>query len=510
MGIQDDLQRLKELIEEESRSFREYLKHGELGKGRQIPNIDPPQYDYGESGGKIIRGNPWREIIRRQMQQGGMHLSAQQRRPRIPGETEDGRPRIGTPIPKPGGGGGEGDEDESDAGEGEGEHQYIPIDDEEFIDFMEEEFEFILEPTDKENATEMEETDPTGMRRSGPKKLRYDEKFMKRGLKRAIAYDQEDEFAKDLLKVEGVEPEDAYWWLRNSDKHDLDDIPGADHDLNPGIRNIGLNWFEKTYQELKEEGEHSKYSDIEEFLEEAERKAPAKKIRSGELSPLWKKEDEKYREFDREPEEDNNLVLFNIRDVSASISEEKRDLIERIFWPINRYLKAKYDNGIIVSIFHDSNSWEVKNSDFFGRESGGGTSVEAGYELAQAIAEGEFEEFYDKYGKLNRDGTERILESKHPKEGYPAENWNRYVLGAGDGENLGDNEYVAELIREIEANRHGYFDVRPGRGGDAESSLLKTLKGELEREEGYVLDTVSSKDDIPRVIEVYLDERGDQ
>ncbi|MCJ7428966.1 MAG: YeaH/YhbH family protein [Candidatus Nanohaloarchaeota archaeon QJJ-5] len=501
MGLRDDLKRLEELINDESRDFREYLKHGNVGQGRAIPQIDPPEYDYNESGGGLVRGNPWRQMMMQMAQQPAGPGQPQQE-PFIPGDTEDGRPKPGTPIPKPGGGGaGEGDE----AGEEEGEHGYMPIDDEDFIDLMEEAFDFELDPTEDANASTITEGEPTETRRAGPQPLRYDERFMRRGTKRAIAMEQETEFAEELLKVDGVEPEDAYWWMRNSNKADLDDIEGADHDLNPSIRNISLNDLEDVYEQLGED-EQAVYDSIDTFLEEVEREDPQHRLRKGDLKPQWRRTDEKYRDFDIDREEEYNLVMFNVRDVSGSMGEEKRDLVERIFWPINRYLKAKYDSGVIVSVVHDSNSWEVENTDFFGLESGGGTTVESGYELVDAIANGEFEEFYEEHGETNRAGEPRILEDKHPSGGYPDQEWNRYVLGAGDGDNHGDNEYVAELMHEIEANQHGYFDIRPGAGDT--SRLMQALEQELGEDDDYVLDTVSSREDIPHVIESYLDEKG--
>lgn len=499
MGKYEDLERLREVIREEFGGITEHIKHGRRGRV-QVPIPEIPEYEYGESTGSLIQGDPL----------GGQGGQQDPYGPPQPGQGDDdgdgdGRPAPGTPIPGQGDGDGDGegdDEGDDDAGEGGGSHGYIGMSDEDFAELLEDELGFELDPTEQEEISEEKEGDLKEERPTGPRNLEREEKTRKNAYKRTIAQHKETDFIKELLKIDGVEPADAFRWTRN---YDVDlDIPGADTPINPPIVNMIEQEFEDLYEEVDED-ERDTYEDFEEFLDAVDRKPVPRKILSGEEKMEYRPEDRSYHATETDQEEDTQLVVVNIRDVSGSMNEQRREFTERIFWPINKYLKGKYDQGVIVYVAHDHDAWEVEETDFWGLTAGGGTRIESAYELTQAIFDGEMEDYMNEAGTKN--GEPRILTDKHPNEGYPVSEWNRYVFGAGDGGNTTPYEDLPELMREIDANRHGYVDILPW--GGSKSEQMEVLEDELGDEDGYVFSTVNDRDDIIPTIKYFLDEGGD-
>lgn len=494
MGKYQDLERLREVIEEEFGGVTEHIKHGRRGRV-QVPIPEIPEYEYGESTGSLIQGDPY-EGQDGQQGPGGQPQPGQ-------GDDDgdgDGRPAPGTPIPGQGDGDGEGDDEgDDDAGEGSGSHGYIDMDDERFAELLEDELGFELDPTEQEETSEEKEGDMKEERRTGPQSLEREEKTRRTAYKRTLAQDQEEEYLREVLKVAGVTPEEAFQWIRNSD---LDvDIPGADATINPPIVNVLEGDLKELYADISAE-EREAYDDFEELLEEVDRTPTTHKIQRGDTKVEYRPQDRTYHETETDNEEDTQLVVVNIRDVSGSMNEQRRDFTERVFWPINKYLKGKYDEGVIIYVAHDHDAWEVEETEFWGLTAGGGTRIQSAYELTKAIFDGDMEDYNAENGTKN--GEPRINTGNHPSEGYPVEDWNRYVFGAGDGGNFQNYEELPELMREIEANRHGYVDILPW-GGD-KSDQMEVLEDELGDEDGYVFRTINSRDDIIPTIKYFLDE----
>lgn len=493
MGKYEDVKRLREVVEEEFGGVTEHIKHGQPGQVN-VPIPEIPEYKYGESTGSLIQGDPTE----------GMGGPGQPQPGQGDGDGDDGDPRPAPGTPVPGGGDGqgqgEGDEegDDDEAGEGSGSHGYLGMSDEDFAELMEDELGFELDPTEQQETSEKKEGDLKEERRTGPNSLKREEQTRRKAYKRTIAQHQDTDYVREMLKVDGVEPEDAFMWARN---RDIDvDIAGADASVSPPIVNMLESDFEEIYAELSDE-DRSVYDDFEEFLEEVDRDPATRKIQRGEAKVDYRPEDESYHATEVDREEDTQLIVVNIRDVSGSMHEQRRDFTERVFWPINKYLKGKYDEGAIVYIAHDNDAWEVEETDFWGLTAGGGTRIESAYELTQALFDGEMEDYNSENG--TKDGEERINTDNHPNEGYPVEDWNRYVFGAGDGGNFGDYSELPELMQDIEANRHGYVDILP-RGGKSEQ--MEVLEDELEDEDGYVFSTIDDRDDIIPTIKYFLDE----
>ena len=397
MGLKDDLERYKEVGEERRQDLSEFIKHGELNTPSgdirvPIKIISLPEFQY----------NQW--------DQGGVGQ----------GDAEQGDP-VDTGQPQPGDGDGD-DGDGDEAGDGEGEHGYYEMDPEEFAEELEEELDLDLEPKGKAVAEEVE-GDLVDLARTGPNSTLDFERMFKKGLKRKLAMNFDEEYCREVLKVSGMGPQSAYEWARG------ENLP------------VSKAWFEAAYEEL-DSGEATQYESIEDIPGDLDRTPTIADMKEG--VPL-RQQDKRHKYPEIKKEYEKNVVVVNIRDVSGSMRQEKREYVERVFTPLDWYLQGKYDHAEFVYIAHDSEAWEVERDEFFGMKSGGGTRISSAYELAQAVLE----------------------------EMYPWQEWNRYVFAAGDGENKGSDseQNVIPLMEDIPANLHGYLEVKPGgtgRGDHAE------------------------------------------
>ncbi|MDY6780933.1 MAG: DUF444 family protein, partial [Halobacteria archaeon] len=359
MGLRDDLDRYRKVGEERRQDLSEFIQYGDLG--RSLPNkvripikiVELPEfvYDRRDKGG-VGQGDP--------------------------------QPDVGDPVGRPQDGDGEGDDGE--AGEGEGEHGYYEMDPEEFAEELDEEFELDLDPKGKA-VVEEKEGDLTDVVRTGPTSTLDFKRLFRRGLKRKLATEFDEDYVREALKVDGMGPENVYEWARKE------------------RINVSKNWIDETYAELGTE-EKSKWSSIDEMEENVERTPTSEVMREIDHIP-FRHEDERYRYPEIVEEHESKVVVVNIRDVSGSMGREKRDLVERTFTPLDWYLQGKYEEAEFVYIAHDVEAWEVERDEFFGIQSGGGTRISSAYELASEVLEAEF----------------------------PWSEWNRYVFAAGDGEN---------------------------------------------------------------------------
>jgi uncharacterized sporulation protein YeaH/YhbH (DUF444 family) len=427
VGLRDDLERFREVGEERREDLEEFITYGDLGgsgpNSIKIPIkvVDLPSFEYD------------------QLDKGGV------------GQGQGGTPDVGQPVgqPEPG----DGDE-EGDPGEEGGEHEYYEMDPEEFAEELDEELGLDLEPKGKQVVEEVE-GDFTDITRSGPNSTLDFEKLFKEGLKRKLSMDFDEEFVREACKVSGASARDVYRWCR--DQHIL----------------VGLAWVEDAYDDVPDD-ERDTWSSFEEMAENVERTTAIQRIRRDGLKEVpFRREDERYRHPEIIEKKEKNVVVVNIRDVSGSMREKKRELVERTFTPLDWYLTGKYDNAEFVYIAHDAEAWRVEREEFFGIRSGGGTKISSAYELAKAVLE----------------------------EEYPWSEWNRYVFAAGDSENSSNDttENVIPLMEEIPANLHAYVETQPGG-----TAINATHAEEVERALGdtgnVVVTYVSSPDDVTNAI----------
>ena len=441
MGLRDDLERFREVGEDRREDLKEFITYGDLGGSGPdsikipIKVVDLPAFEYD------------------QLDKGGV------------GQGQGGTPDVGQPVgqPEPGDGDGDGDE-EGEPGEEAGEHEYYEMDPEEFAEELDEELGLDLEPKGKQVVEEVE-GDYTDITRVGPNSTLDFEKLFKQGLKRKLSMDFDEDYVREACKVSGVDARDVYRWCREQNIL------------------VGLPWVEEAFEEVPAE-ERGTWDSFEEMAENVERTTAIQRIRRDGLKEVpFRREDERYRHPEIIEKKEKNVVVVNIRDVSGSMREKKRELVERTFTPLDWYLTGKYDNAEFVYIAHDAEAWQVDRGEFFGIRSGGGTKISSAYELAKEVL-----------------------------EEYPWSEWNRYVFAAGDSENSSNDttENVIPLMREIPANLHAYVETQPG-GTAINATHAEEVDRALGDEGNVVVTYVSSPEDVTNAIyEILSTEDNDE
>ncbi len=394
MGLSDDRERFREVGEQRREDLSEFISHGDLGGSDpdrvRIPVkiVDLPEFEYD------------------QREAGGV------------GQGQDGQPQPGQPVdPEP-----DDDGEEGDPGEEGGEHEYYEMDPEEFARELDEELGLDLEPKGKRVVEEVE-GDFTDTARSGPRGTLDLDEFFKRGLKRHLATDFDDEYVREGLFVAGADVDDVFAWARDSN------VPVS----HAWVSDAAASAVEEHGKPLSE---LDRWESFDELDEELEREPVSHRIRRDGIDSVpFRREDERFRYPEVIEKRERNVVVVNVRDASGSMRETKRELVERVFTPMDWYLTGKYDAAEFRYIVHDAEAWEVDREEFFGIQSGGGTRISSAYDLVSEIL-----------------------------EEYPYSEWNRYVFAAGDSENSGSDttEAVIPMMESIDANLHAYVETQPG------------------------------------------------
>ncbi len=439
MGLREDLERFREVGEQRRQDLAEFIQYGDLSGGRPdqikipIKIVDLPEFAY----------------EKRDM--GGV------------GQGDGGTPEPGEPVgqPEPG----DGDE-EGDPGEESAEHEYYEMDPEEFAEELDEELGLDLDPKGKE-VTEEIEGDFTDITRTGPTGTLDFERLFKEGLKRKLAMDFDEEYVRAALQIDGWGPDRVFEWARTEES-----IP------------VSRAWIVDAYEGLSAD-ERTTYGSLAEMEATVEREpTPARIRREGIKDIPFRREDERYRYPEIIEEREKNVVVVNIRDVSGSMRQKKRELVERTFTPLDWYLQGKYDNAEFIYIAHDADAWEVDRGDFFGIRSGGGTKISSAYALAK----------------------ERLDEE------YPWAEWNRYVFAAGDSENSSNDtsENVIPLMEEIDANLHAYVETQPT-GNAINATHAEEVNDHFADSDNVAVAYVSSPEDVTDAIyEILSTEQNDE
>ncbi|WP_436931434.1 YeaH/YhbH family protein [Halosimplex halobium] len=421
MGLREDLERYREVGEQRRQDLSEFIQYGDLGQSRPdsvrvpIKIVDLPEFAYD------------------QRDQGGVGQ----------GDAEEGDPVDAEPQP-----GDDGDED-GDPGEEGGEHEYYEMDPEEFAQELDEQLGLDLEPKGKK-VIEETEGDFTDITRSGPTSTLDFERLFKQGLKRKLAMDFDRDYVREALKIDGWGPARVFEWARG------ENMP------------VSRAWIEEAYAEIPDD-EKTTWGSLAEMEAETERVDTAQRIRREGIEEVpFRREDERYRYPEIVEEREKNVVVVNIRDVSGSMRQKKRELVERTFTPLDWYLQGKYDNAEFVYIAHDADAWEVERDEFFGIRSGGGTRISSAYELAAELL-----------------------------EEYPWSEWNRYVFAAGDSENSSNDteEHVIPLMEQIPANLHAYVETQPS-GNAINATHAEEVERNFRDADDVAVAYVSGPDDV--------------
>ncbi|NUE03139.1 YeaH/YhbH family protein [Halorubraceae archaeon YAN] len=434
MGLRDDLERFREVGESRRQDLSQFISYGDLGQSTQgsvqipIKIVDLPEFVYDK----------------RSM--GGV------------GQGQGGTPQPGQPVgpPQPG----DGDED-GEPGEEGADHEYYEMDPEEFAKELDEELGLELEPKGKQVVEEIE-GDFTDITRTGPRGTLDFEELFKRGLKRKLAMDFDESYVREGLKVRDATPRDVYEWARNQN------IP------------VSLAWIADQASQLAAD-ELNQWESFEAVEENVANEPTINRLRREGLREIpFRKQDERFRYPEIIEKKERNVVVVNIRDVSGSMRERKRELVERTLTPLDWYLTGKYDTASFHYIAHDADAWEVDRPEFFGIRSGGGTKISSAYKLAAEIL-----------------------------EQYPFSEWNRYVFAAGDSENSSNDtkDAVIPLMESIDANLHAYIETQPG-GAAINATHAEEVERQLGDRDNVAVTRVGEPDDVIDAIYDILSTEG--
>ncbi len=125
--------------------------------------------------------------------------------------------------------------------------------------------------------------------------------------------------------------------------------------------------------------------------------------------PFLDEFDLRFRHRIKVPQPISRAVMFCLMDVSASMTENKKDLAKRFFTLLYMFLSRKYQQVELVFIRHTDNAQEVDEHAFFHDTQSGGTVVLSALKLMEEIA-------------LAR---------------YPSDAWNIYGAQVSDGDAFG-------------------------------------------------------------------------
>jgi len=147
------------------------------------------------------------------------------------------------------------------------------------------------------------------------------------------------------------------------------------------------------------------------------------------------KEDKEFRSWSSVEVPDTNAAIFFVADISASMSQDKRDLIRELCWYLENWIERFYQETQRKYIVHDHVAQEVDQEKFYKYQSGGGTQISSAFELVNDVIE----------------------------KAFPLNEWNIYVFYLSDGENFGDdNELCVEHLKKMQkyANLIGITEVK--------------------------------------------------
>ncbi|HET7559993.1 MAG TPA: DUF444 family protein, partial [Limnochordia bacterium] len=168
-------------------------------------------------------------------------------------------------------------------------------------------------------------------------------------------------------------------------------------------------------------------------------------IKSGQLS----EETVRYRDVRQRQRPVAQAVVAFVRDISASMDEEKRYWVRTAGFWLLQWVKRAYPRTECVFVVHDASAQEVDEHDFFHIERAGGTVISSGLGLC-----------------------EKILADR-----YPAKSWNRYVACFSDGDNFPhDDQPARETALRLAAHceRFAYGETHPG---TIQSNFMRALSG---------------------------------
>lgn len=236
------------------------------------------------------------------------------------------------------------------------------------------------------------------------------------------------------------------------------------------LRRPSLEALEKLEEELRA-AEAEDPVDTKHVEELRERLSHLKHVRRtvAYIDPI----DLKYNRFDRVPKPTTQAVMFCLMDVSASMTQDLKDLAKQFFMLLHLFLSRHYREVDIVFIRHTTQASEVDEDTFFrGTETGGTVVSTALAEMATIV-----------------------------KDRYPVDDWNIYAAQASDGHNFDDDmeRCLTMLDQEIMplCQYYAYIEVSSDQYGDMPESIVWTGYGQIDNAHPqFAMRQASSPDEI--------------
>jgi hypothetical protein len=187
--------------------------------------------------------------------------------------------------------------------------------------------------------------------------------------------------------------------------------------------------------------------------------------------PFLDEIDLRYRNRISVPQPVARAVMFCLMDVSASMTENKKDLAKRFFTLLYLFLTRKYEQVELVFIRHTDDAEEVDEQTFFHDAKSGGTVVCSALELMQEICSAR----------------------------YPASSWNVYAAQASDGDAFGadvrqSGRFLSETLLRL-TRYFAYIEI-PDAGDGRHSSLWAEYQEVARDNPNFAMRRVSGRDEI--------------
>ncbi len=129
-----------------------------------------------------------------------------------------------------------------------------------------------------------------------------------------------------------------------------------------------------------------------------------------------------YNRTERRPKPKTQAVMFCLMDVSASMTEDLKELSKRFFMLLHLFLSRHYAEVDIVFIRHTTQAQEVDEETFFRATETGGTVISSALEEMMNVV----------------------------RDRYPVDDWNIYAAQASDGHNFDDDMNHAMNLLQTE------------------------------------------------------------
>ena len=184
--------------------------------------------------------------------------------------------------------------------------------------------------------------------------------------------------------------------------------------------------------------------------------------------------DLQYNRFERVPKPTTQAVMFCLMDVSASMTEQLKDLAKQFFMLLHVFLTRHYREVDVVFIRHTTEAAEVDEETFFRGTETGGTVISTSFEKMMEIV----------------------------KERYPVADWNIYTAQASDGHNFDDDMAVAMELLQSQvlpiSQYFAYIEVAPEsqRGSDSDSVVWSGYEDLVDANANFAMRRVASAADI--------------